>query len=160
MSISREGQHDKGSGVLKQGIVAFVAVVIVMVWGGYGLIVWTWFPDWQHAGVFGDAFGALNALFSGLAFLIITFTLVMQHDGIGRAEERHQQLLAAHKFAIELQSKTSLLDSYQRRLKWAADRDMKQSEQDLMLKILDLEEQLETLAEGASHDHSPCTMRP
>lgn len=35
-------------------------------------------PDWATSGTFGDTFGGTNALFSGLAFAALVFTLVLQ----------------------------------------------------------------------------------
>ena len=51
----------------------WVVVGIVVLWVLAGL--WTWFglafklgfTDWQDIGAFGDSFGPINALFSGLA---------------------------------------------------------------------------------------------
>ena len=51
--------------------------VIVCTWFGFaaGIIIW-WEPD--GAGEFGDGLGALNSLFSGLAFAILIFTVALQ----------------------------------------------------------------------------------
>lgn len=35
-------------------------------------------PDKETRGVFGDQFGAVNALFSGLAFAGLTYTIILQ----------------------------------------------------------------------------------
>lgn len=36
--------------------------------------------DWQTSGTFGDTFGAVNAIFSGLAFLGIIYTILLQRS--------------------------------------------------------------------------------
>ena len=42
----------------------------------YFVVFWTWGP--KDHGLFGDMFGGLNSLFSGLAFLALVATLYMQ----------------------------------------------------------------------------------
>ena len=51
-------------------------VIIVMIWGVSFYHVWYWGAD--NTGVAGDTFGAVNALFSGLAFAFIIITLSIQ----------------------------------------------------------------------------------
>lgn len=38
------------------------------------------FPDWSESGSFGDSFGAINSLFSGLALLGIIWTIYLQRN--------------------------------------------------------------------------------
>jgi hypothetical protein len=35
-------------------------------------------PNWSESGVFGDTFGAINSLFSGLAFAGLLYTILLQ----------------------------------------------------------------------------------
>lgn len=50
-------------------IFGFVVVAIIFLWGSSWYFIPQWFDDKAlEAGTFGDMFGAVNALFSGLAF--------------------------------------------------------------------------------------------
>jgi len=44
----------------------------------YGLVTHKLIPNWQTSGTFGDTFGAINSLFSGLAFAALIYTIVLQ----------------------------------------------------------------------------------
>ena len=52
---------------------------VVILWIVYLCIVWisTWLPEGDK-GVFGDSFGALNALFAGLAFAGVIYAILLQ----------------------------------------------------------------------------------
>jgi hypothetical protein len=61
----------------------------ILGYAGFGLVLVLWclnlfiahnvLGHWQNAGVIGDAFGAVNALFSGFALVAIVLTLYLQH---------------------------------------------------------------------------------
>src|SRR5690606_8539543 len=53
----------------------------------FPFIVHHFFSDWAKSGTFGDTFGALNALFSGLAFTGVIVTILIQ-----RTELKNQRL--------------------------------------------------------------------
>lgn len=53
----------------------------------FPFIVNHFFSDWEKSGTFGDTFGALNALFSGLAFTGVIVTILIQ-----RTELKNQRL--------------------------------------------------------------------
>ena len=38
--------------------------------------------EWSERGTFGDLFGAVNALFSGLAFAVLIYTIILQREEI------------------------------------------------------------------------------
>jgi hypothetical protein len=67
----------------KKFIVAFACVIISM-WGG----CWFLLADDLQRGTFGDMFGSVNALFSGLAFLGIIYAILLQKQELSlqRAE--------------------------------------------------------------------------
>lgn len=59
-------------------IIAFFCTIIL--WAlSFFLLFW----DTNCRGTFGDMFGAVNALFSGLAFAGLIITLIMQHEELG-----------------------------------------------------------------------------
>lgn len=59
-------------------IVAFL-VALIVIWAGLtGLINFYWPEQTLRAGVLGDSFGAVNALFSGLALAGVVFAILLQ----------------------------------------------------------------------------------
>lgn len=81
---------------MKQSLVLLVVFGIIIV----GLWLACWFglkcliPDPDERGHFGDQFGAVNALFTGLAFAGVIATLYAQHMESRRQEKRFQTELA------------------------------------------------------------------
>lgn len=65
----------------------------VLLWGAYLVGLRWWFGSWSDAGAFGDAFGALNTLFTGLAFIVVFATLLQQAEQI---ETTRKDLAAEH----------------------------------------------------------------
>ncbi len=55
-----------------------ISVVIVIVSIGFPLLVNHYFKDWGKSGTFGDTFGALNAIFSGIAIAGLIITILIQ----------------------------------------------------------------------------------
>jgi len=64
-----------------------IGFVIVAVWFVYGLIAWSLYGDLEGKGQFGDMYGALNALFSGLAFAGVIITILLQSKELGLQRE-------------------------------------------------------------------------
>lgn len=44
----------------------------------FGIVIYCFFQDWAKSGVFGDTFGAMNSLFSSLAFGALIYTIILQ----------------------------------------------------------------------------------
>lgn len=68
-------------------IFLWIAVVLLIISISFPFLVNHFFTDWAKSGTFGDTFGALNALFSGLALAGVIVTIMMQ-----RTELRNQQI--------------------------------------------------------------------
>lgn len=66
---------------------------------GFGFAVHYAIPDWKDSGVFGDTFGAINSLFTGLAFAGLLYTIVLQSRELKLQREElaltRQQLTAS-----------------------------------------------------------------
>jgi len=57
-----------------------LVLLVLAIWIGGGLAICFAIPGWQERGQFGDLFGAVNALFSGLAFAGLYWALQMQSE--------------------------------------------------------------------------------
>lgn len=71
--------------ILTYSLIAAIVVLIVC------LATILWVPEWKgdDAGIFGDMFGGANAFFSGLAFVGLVSTLLMQHEQL---KMQHEEL--------------------------------------------------------------------
>lgn len=58
--------------------ILFVAVIVL--WTLFEFVPFKLFSTWQERGTFGDSFGAINSLFSGLAFAGIIYTIILQKN--------------------------------------------------------------------------------
>lgn len=90
----KENQHSRWEPLALLGI--FIAVVII--WGG----MWWWIDTYVQPnstteslssarGTFGDKFGAINALFSGLAFAGLITTILLQRRELAETREAFEQ---------------------------------------------------------------------
>jgi len=59
-------------------IVALLVVLVLVVWAFSAFVMFTVFPEPAERGQVGDTFGAVNSLFTGLAFLGIVVSLMLQ----------------------------------------------------------------------------------
>jgi hypothetical protein len=55
-------------------------LLIVLIQIAIGYFVYALLPDWPTRGQFGDVFGAVNSLFSGLAFAGLIYTVFLQRE--------------------------------------------------------------------------------
>ena len=56
------------------------ALLVVGIWSASALGLYLFTSDFSKSGTFGDSFGVLNTLFSGLAFAGIIVSIKMQND--------------------------------------------------------------------------------
>lgn len=68
-------EPERSSCLLPVGVV----IAVVVIWALTGILWWL-VPDATQRGQFGDAFGAVNALFSGLAFAGLVYTISLQRQ--------------------------------------------------------------------------------
>lgn len=64
----------------KQMRLGTLMALVFLAWVSYWIITWCYFKDWKNGGVFGDSFGAINSLFSGLALAGIIYTVYLQKE--------------------------------------------------------------------------------
>lgn len=65
----------------------FTGIGIVILWVVSGLVVYFRLSTWADRGNFGDTFGAVNALFAGLAFAGMIFTILLQRRELALQRE-------------------------------------------------------------------------
>ena len=67
----------------------------IAAWLIYGRVIDHFFASWAEAGTFGDSFGALNTLFTGLAFVVVLASLLQQARQVeqARVDIAHEQEL-------------------------------------------------------------------
>ena len=76
MKISKSGIRIPITGI------AFVIFFVVLVWAASGWVIYHASDNWGDRGTIGDMFGAVNSLFSGLAFAALLLTIFQQRQEI------------------------------------------------------------------------------
>lgn len=59
-----------------------LSAIVILLWGFSGYLTYKLIPEWSDRGTFGDMFGAINGLFSGLAFAALIYTIILQRQEI------------------------------------------------------------------------------
>ena len=68
-------------------VVIIMFVLVIFLWSMSAVFIYTYLNTWQERGTFGDLFGAVNALFSGLAFAALIYTIILQREEISQNRE-------------------------------------------------------------------------
>ncbi len=68
--------------IRKPGRFLALAIAVVVVWMLSFLFIYFFINNWSDRGAFGDLFGAVNALFSGLAFAGLLYTIILQKEDL------------------------------------------------------------------------------
>lgn len=66
----------------RKNIFAYLIIGVIVLWALSAFLTVTFLNQWSDRGTFGDLFGAVNALFSGLAFAALIYTIILQRDEI------------------------------------------------------------------------------
>lgn len=61
----------------------YSAIIFISVFIIYYCVVRFFYPNIENSGQFGDTFGGVNAIFSGLAFFGIIYTILLQREELG-----------------------------------------------------------------------------
>ncbi len=77
-------------------LLRWLVILVFCVWTLAGTLIITVLPSWSDRGQFGDLFGAVNALFSGLAFAGLFYTVYLQREELALMRE---QIVGDHEFA-------------------------------------------------------------
>jgi septal ring factor EnvC (AmiA/AmiB activator) len=82
------------------------SLIVVLIWAISGVAIYYLGKDWSERGTMGDMFGVINALFSGLAFAGLIFTIILQRQEITtNREEIEMNRKELHK-SVRAQQKT------------------------------------------------------
>lgn len=95
--------------------ILLVLFVFLLFFASLGFVCTHW-SCWTIRGTFGDSFGALNALFSGLAFAGLIVTLIMQKDELSMQREEldeAKQELRQQSIEFKKQNKTLKLQRFE-----------------------------------------------
>lgn len=120
----------KNFALLVAGVISLQAV--------FGVAVYFSLGSWTERGTFGDMFGVVNSLFSGLAFTGVIYTIILQHKELSlqreeltltrqelsrsaSAQEKSEQALAAQARAANISARLAaanyLYDEAERTIK-------------------------------------------
>ena len=97
-------------------------ILVFLTYIGYGSLVWFSTPDFdvksiEKLGVFGDSFGVLTSLFSGLAFAGMIVTILLQHNELKLQREELKRNSEAQDTQAKLAALTALLSEYKSQAK-------------------------------------------
>ena len=71
----------------KNTILIKLILLVVLIWGVSAVLIMFFLSEWSDRGTFGDLFGAVNALFSALAFAVLIYTIILQREEIKQNRE-------------------------------------------------------------------------
>lgn len=95
---------------------AWFLFVILMGVGGILWLNWWLLQGVKERGTFGDMFGGVNALFSGAAFSVLAFTLLLQRYELKLQREElaeTRKVMESQREQMELQAKTQQLQQFE-----------------------------------------------
>ncbi|HKK87366.1 MAG TPA: hypothetical protein VJ917_00865 [Saprospiraceae bacterium] len=72
---------------LRLGLFLQLILLVIFIWGLSAVLIVLFLDNWSERGTFGDMFGAVNALFSALAFAALIYTVVLQREEIKQNRE-------------------------------------------------------------------------
>jgi len=111
--------------IITTRLVSLAVLAILLVWIFYGFVVFYTLPDWPERGTFGDMFGAINALFSGLALAGIILAIFLQKQELelqrkeleltrqelartAKAQEQSREALRTQAYTLNLSAQVSV----------------------------------------------------
>jgi hypothetical protein len=64
------------------GMLTKMIILVLIIWILSAVLILYGLDDWADRGTFGDLFGAVNALFAGLAFAGLIYTILLQKQDL------------------------------------------------------------------------------
>lgn len=96
----KDSEVDEPKGRLGRNALILTICFVVVVWLLNWFLVWRFLGKSDERGDFGDMFGAVNALFSGLAFAVLIYTMLLQREELKLQREE----LKLQREVLELQA--------------------------------------------------------
>lgn len=87
---------------------ATLFIIIIIIWASSFVLVFYQIPKWTDRGTFGDTFGAINALFSGLAFAGIIYTILLQRKELALQRQELADTRIELKRSADAQEKSEI----------------------------------------------------
>ena len=84
---------------------------VVLLWGGFWFFIYRGLPGLAERGQFGDMFGAVNSLFSGLAFAGVVIAIYLQTQELRHQREAQEKSEQALREQVEQMQKTAELQA-------------------------------------------------
>jgi hypothetical protein len=158
--MEMENNNNGGVSIWPFVLLALGIVVIYLV---MAITIYYSFENWEDRGVFGDSFGAVNALFSGLAFSALIYTVHLQRKELGlqrkelemtraelsrsaTAQEASERALTQQAKALESAAKlnavSSVIEHYSIKIRSISSASQRQEAERAQLEYLDRLEQL------------------
>ena len=97
-------------------IIKWLTVTVLGLWVGSAISIYFLLGDWPERGTFGDTFGCINALFSGLAFGGVVLAILLQTKELEYQREELQQTrgeLKGQKEQLQAQNETLKIQSFE-----------------------------------------------
>lgn len=91
---------------MNKKILVLIFLTFVILFAGYFYIVTYFYPDLMSRGQFGDMFGGINALFSGLAFLGVIYAIWLQREELSLQRKELELTRKELKRTAEAQEKS------------------------------------------------------
>lgn len=107
--------EDKSEGPGKDWLVLMM-ILVIAAWALSAVLIWPFFSTGTDRGTFGDMFGAVNALFSGFAFVGLIYTILLQKKELSlQRNELHltRGELAGQRTQMESQAATLKLQQFE-----------------------------------------------
>lgn len=83
-----------------------LVIAVIVIWILSAIFIIYGLDSWGDRGTFGDLFGAINALFSGLAFAGLIYTIFLQREEIGQNREEIAQNRLELQKSVKAQQKS------------------------------------------------------
>ncbi|WP_025722738.1 hypothetical protein [Paenibacillus polymyxa] len=84
-----------------------IIFVVFSIWFLLGTVAYYVFDNWTDRGTFGDMFGSVNVLFSGLAFALVLYTIHLQKQDLDIQREVQKIQIKDLKLQAEATAKSA-----------------------------------------------------
>src|SRR5690349_19771514 len=98
----------------KLSLAIMLTIAVIVIWAISGYLIFHYAGP--ERGIFGDMFGAVNALFSGLAFVGFLYTILLQRADLKLQKHEHDLSrveMAAQREQLVLQNDTLRVQSFE-----------------------------------------------